>query len=55
MNTAELRRAMERYEPKAIEEKWQRIWADAHAFEVSNPEPSKDDGAAKSYVLVPKI
>jgi len=42
---------MERYEPNAIEEKWQRIWADAHAFEVSNPEPSKDDGAPKSYVL----
>ncbi len=42
---------MDKYEPKAIEERWQRIWADAHAFEVSNPEPSKGDAAPKSYVL----
>ena len=43
---------MERYEPQAIEEKWQRVWEDAGAFEVPNPEPSSlDDGARKSYVL----
>jgi leucyl-tRNA synthetase len=28
---------MERYEPHAIEEKWQRVWADAQAFHVPNP------------------
>ncbi len=37
---------MERYDPKTIEEKWQRVWADAHAFEVSN-----DPIEPKSYVL----
>ena len=42
---------MEPYESQAIEEKWQRIWAEAHAFEVSNPEPPLDDVAPKSYVL----
>jgi leucyl-tRNA synthetase len=41
---------MERYEPKAIETKWQHVWEDAHAFEVSNPAPG-DDRTAKSYVL----
>ena len=30
---------MERYEPAAIEEKWQRVWDDARAFNVPNPEP----------------
>jgi leucyl-tRNA synthetase len=37
---------MERYEAGAIEEKWQRVWAEAKAFEVSN-EPVQP----KSYVL----
>jgi leucyl-tRNA synthetase len=37
---------MERYDPQAIEEKWQRVWADAHAFEVTN-----DPVEPKSYVL----
>ncbi len=37
---------MDRYDAKAIEEKWQRVWEDAHAFEVSN-EPVQP----KSYVL----
>ena len=41
---------MEPYESQAIEEKWQRIWAEEHAFEVFNPE-SLDDVAPKSYVL----
>jgi len=30
---------MERYDPKAIEEKWQRVWEDERAFSVPNPEP----------------
>ena len=38
---------MERYDPKTIEPKWQRIWADEHTWEVSN-EP---DDQPKAYVL----
>jgi leucyl-tRNA synthetase len=30
---------MDRYEPIEIEPKWQRVWADARAFNVPNPEP----------------
>ena len=41
---------MEPYDSQAIEEKWQRIWADARAFEVANPGPG-DDARPKSYVL----
>ena len=29
---------MERYEPKAIEARWQRVWDEAGAFAVPNPE-----------------
>jgi leucyl-tRNA synthetase len=36
-----------RYEPKAIEPKWQQVWADEHTWEVSN----EDDGRPKYYVL----
>jgi leucyl-tRNA synthetase len=36
-----------RYDPKEIEPRWQRVWADEHTWEVSN-EP---DGREKSYVL----
>ena len=28
---------MEQYDAAAIERKWQRVWDDAHAFEVENP------------------
>jgi leucyl-tRNA synthetase len=38
--------AMDRYEPGAVEAKWQRVWEDARAFQVSN-EPIQP----KSYVL----
>src|SRR3954463_13718723 len=37
----------DRYDPKTIEPKWQRVWADAHTWEVSN-EP---DERPKAYVL----
>ena len=42
----------ERYDPQAIEAKWQRVWAEARAFNVPNP----DDGELashdrKTYVL----
>ena len=33
---------MDRYEPEQIEPKWQRVWADARAFNVPNPEPGAD-------------
>ncbi len=31
----------ERYDPKAIEERWQRVWEDEQAFHVPNPEPGE--------------
>jgi leucyl-tRNA synthetase len=37
----------DRYDPKTIEAKWQRVWADEHTWEVSN-EP---DERPKGYVL----
>ena len=41
---------MERYEPQAIEEKWQRIWADERAFSTPDPDPS-DPPDGKYYML----
>jgi leucyl-tRNA synthetase len=41
---------MERYDPKTIEPKWQRVWEDADAFHVPNPEPGADP-RTKSYVV----
>jgi leucyl-tRNA synthetase len=44
--------SMERYDPQAIEAKWQRIWAEQRAFEVPNPSPgASEDGVRKTYVL----
>jgi len=42
---------VERYEPAQIEEKWQRVWAEARAFNVPNPEPGAAKDASKTYVL----
>jgi len=42
---------MNKYEPQAIEEKWQRIWREERAFQVANPASADDVGAPKSYVL----
>ncbi len=42
---------METYDPKTIEEKWQRVWEDERAFNVPNPEPGADEGDPKTYVL----
>ena len=39
---------MEQYDPQAIEEKWQRVWEDAQAFEVPNRLGAPH---RKSYVL----
>ncbi|HVA32453.1 MAG TPA: leucine--tRNA ligase, partial [Gaiellaceae bacterium] len=41
---------MNRYDPKAIEAKWQRVWEDARAFHVPDPERGADR-SAKSYVV----
>jgi leucyl-tRNA synthetase len=41
-----------RYEPHAIERRWQQIWADERTWEVPNPgEPGFDDSKPKAYVL----
>jgi leucyl-tRNA synthetase len=44
---------MERYEPEAIERKWQDVWERERAFSVPNPESpsSSADGDQKTYVL----
>ncbi|GIU94581.1 MAG: leucine--tRNA ligase [Gaiellaceae bacterium] len=42
---------MERYDPQAIEAKWQEVWAQERAFEVPNPSPEERERSAKSYVL----
>ena len=43
---------MASYEPKAIEEKWQRIWAEERTWEVANPgQPGFEASKPKSYVL----
>jgi leucyl-tRNA synthetase len=44
---------VEPYDPKTIEEKWQRVWEDERAFYVANPESpsSRDSGDPKTYVL----
>jgi leucyl-tRNA synthetase len=40
------------YEPKAIEQKWQRVWAEEKTWEVPNPgQPGFDGSKPKSYVL----
>jgi len=39
---------MERYDPKTIEPKWQRIWAEEHTWEVSNDPAERPS----QYVLV---
>src|ERR1700686_78983 len=41
---------MEQYDPGAIEAKWQRVWEDARAFYVDNPDPGASH-TGKSYVL----
>src|SRR3954447_14879861 len=42
---------MERYDPAAVEARWQRIWDDEGASHVDNPAPSEQGAAPKSYVL----
>jgi leucyl-tRNA synthetase len=40
---------VERYDPKTIEEKWQRVWADERTFHVPNPDEA--ELGDKTYVL----
>jgi leucyl-tRNA synthetase len=40
------------YDPRSIEAKWQRLWAEERTWEVANPgQPGFADGKPKSYVL----
>ena len=41
---------MERYDPAAVEARWQEIWEREHVFDVPNPAPG-DDTSRLSYVL----
>jgi leucyl-tRNA synthetase len=42
---------MDRYDPQAIEAKWQRVWAERRAFNVPNPGEDAAADRKKSYVL----
>jgi leucyl-tRNA synthetase len=43
---------MERYDPQAIEAKWQQVWADEGSFHVPNPPPDElAAGMRKTYVV----
>jgi leucyl-tRNA synthetase len=43
---------MSGYDPKAIEKRWQQVWADEKTWEVPNPgQPGFDESKPKSYVL----
>ena len=43
---------MSRYEPREIEERWQRVWADEKTWQVANPgQEGFDDSKPKAYVL----
>ena len=42
---------MDKYESKAIEERWQRVWAEARAFSVSNEDLT--DELARTHVAIP--
>ena len=41
---------MERYDPAAIEARWQETWEREHVFDVPNPAPG-EDVSRLSYVL----
>ncbi len=45
-------RPMDRYDPHAIESKWQAVWQEERTWEVPNPgQPGFDGSKPKSYVL----
>ena len=42
---------MSGYEPRAIEQKWQAVWAEEQTWEVPNPgQPGFDESKPKAYV-----
>jgi leucyl-tRNA synthetase len=41
----------ERYDPTAVEERWQAIWAAEETFTVPNPDPSAAEDTPSTYVL----
>jgi leucyl-tRNA synthetase len=41
----------DRYDPKQIEAKWQRVWADEQSFHVPNPDPGAMPDERKTYVV----
>ena len=41
----------DRYDPQAIEAKWQRVWEDEQSFHVPNPEPGASADERKTYVV----
>jgi len=43
---------METYDPKAIEAKWERVWEDARAFYVDNPEPGAETEAGRKFYML---
>ena len=43
-----VRAVSDRYDPQAIERRWQRVWADERTWEVPNEPLAQDE---KSYVL----
>ena len=43
---------MERYDPQAIEAKWQQVWADEQSFHVPNPDPAELAGGERSKSFV---
>jgi leucyl-tRNA synthetase len=42
---------MDKYDPQAIEAKWQRVWEDEQAFVVPNPAPGETRDASTTYVV----
>jgi leucyl-tRNA synthetase len=42
---------LEKYDPQAIEAKWQRVWEDARAFYVENPGPDEESSESAYYML----
>jgi len=50
-NRDETEKAMEQYDPQAIEERWQRVWKDERAFSTENPERGTPSDEQKRYLL----
>jgi len=42
---------MDKYQPELIEPKWQRVWGEARAFNVPNPEPGDSGDEPRWYML----